>query len=311
VAHLLPVFWAAGVIAYVWLASRLSARGRFVALGSAIAGLSMMALATRWAFLTRWDWTQAVRVTGAEQAWTYDDKYMVITLGLLAAWAHLFLGLARRCGADQVAASMPFHVCALSAAIVVVAPTAVQGETLFAVFIADRMSLPVAVCLVALLAQQQPRGPSRIMLPAVAAVFFLFSYVDERVLIRMEERIEKAVGRLPQGSRVISVISLGTVRIEPLRHVADRACLGRCYSYANYEPSTGEFRVRATGPNSIVTADYADSLLMQEGGYTVKRAEAPLFLVDLDDTNQVAVRQAQAGERVQQTVRRLLPCVLC
>ena len=57
----------------------------------------------------------------------------------------------------------------------------------------------------------------------------------------------------------------------------DRACLGRCFSYANYEPSTWQFRVRATGPNPYVVWTYEDSWSMQAGLYAVRPADLPMY----------------------------------
>jgi len=55
----------------------------------------------------------------------------------------------------------------------------------------------------------------------------------------------------------------------------DRACLGRCYSYANYEPATAQFRIRAIAENPIVVSTDNDSLCLQDGSYVVKQRDLP------------------------------------
>ena len=59
----------------------------------------------------------------------------------------------------------------------------------------------------------------------------------------------------------------------------DRVCLGRCFSYANYEPSTAQFRIRTVAENPYVTARYEDSWRMQNGSYVVQRPRPAAFAV--------------------------------
>jgi hypothetical protein len=79
----------------------------------------------------------------------------------------------------------------------------------------------------------------------------------------------------------------------------DRACLGRCYSYANYEPSTAQFRIRAVAENPIVVSTDGDSLRLQNGSYVVKQRDLPLYQMDLDQGGHMAIRilaaDAQSG----------------
>jgi len=37
-----------------------------------------------------------------------------------------------------------------------------------------------------------------------------------------------------------------TGAVQFIAHSVDRACIGHCFSYSNYEPSSGQFRVRAS-----------------------------------------------------------------
>ena len=58
--------------------------------------------------------------------------------------------------------------------------------------------------------------------------------------------------------------------------MVDRACVGRCFSYYDYEPITEIFRVRALPGNPIALTDPTDSAAMRDGTYIVKRADLPL-----------------------------------
>jgi hypothetical protein len=85
------------------------------------------------------------------------------------------------------------------------------------------------------------------------------------------------------------------LRFDPLTHATDRVCLGRCYRYANYEPFTAQFRIRAIAENPIVMSNYTESWMIQAGVYQVKDRDLPLYQVVLDRTGHVFIRQLQAG----------------
>ena len=98
--------------------------------------------------------------------------------------------------------------------------------------------------------------------------------------------MEKLVETLPAGERVVCVCSTHTGRgaapsrqvkaelrhlaeREPLSfnrldptqyvtHLLSRACLGHCFDYMNYEPSTGQFRIHALPGNRVVLGNWAD-----------------------------------------------------
>jgi hypothetical protein len=55
----------------------------------------------------------------------------------------------------------------------------------------------------------------------------------------------------------------------------DRVCVGHCYSYANDEPPTAQFRVRVTAANRYLLG-LRDSYLMQVGASVVKQRDLPL-----------------------------------
>jgi hypothetical protein len=130
---------------------------------------------------------------------------------------------------------------------------------------------------------------------AVALLFFGFLYRDERVLNSFEDAMTEVVSQLPSGQRVISGVDDPYLRVNPLGHMIDRVCIGRCYSYANYEPSTGQFRIRAMAPNPIVISTYEESWQLQNGIYVVKDGDLPLYQVILDRAGRLTMRPLQAG----------------
>ena len=80
-------------------------------------------------------------------------------------------------------------------------------------------------------------------------------------------------------------------------HMIDRVCVGHCYSYANYEPTTGQFRVRAEAENPYVAHTYAQSWALQVGLYVVRESDLPLYEVDLDENGTMVLKELKAGVR--------------
>jgi hypothetical protein len=89
-----------------------------------------------------------------------------------------------------------------------------------------------------------------------------------------------------------------------LAHLVDRICVGRCFSYANYEPSTAQFRVRANPENRFVVSQYDESWSIQTGGYVVKTRDLPLYNIDLcaPSSARICVAPLRAGTTLRPTV---------
>jgi len=147
-----------------------------------------------------------------------------------------------------------------------------------------------------MLAAAPPHRGSRFAQGALAIVFFAFLFRDELVFNRLEERIRNVVDKLPAGQRVVLGIDDPSLRMNAVTHLIDRACLGHCYSYANYEPSTWQFRVHATGPNPYVAWTYEDSWKIQNGYYVVRPTDLPMYQVVMDAEGKLGVRELPAGE---------------
>jgi len=236
-------------------------------------------------------------ITGLDQVHVFDAKYWLVYAALLLVWGLLFARLMRQTGARTLFTSVPFQVCALTAAGILVLPNllTIPGYKHALAFIAERMSLALAICICALLGMARSRAYLTYSAMAVALLFFGFLYSDERVLNSFEDAMTEVVSQLPRGQRVISGVDDPYQRVNPLAHMIDRVCVGRCYSYANYEPSTGQFRIRATVANPIVLSIYEESWQLQNGVYTVQDRDLPLYQVILERSGRLTVRSLRAG----------------
>jgi hypothetical protein len=290
IAHGLPVVWSIGMLGYVWTARRIDPVRQGLLLGGAVAAILVLRLVLSATILTRWYSRQITLISGFDQAWVFDGKYLVVTMLGLAMAGLWFARLTER-------RSLPLQVCLLTAAGIFFLPTAVliPGYKHLLVYIAERMSLALAVCLLAALGAALSSAWDRYLTIGAVALFFAFLYCDEGRLNSFEDRIDAAVARIPERQRVIPGFDHAGLRVNALAHMIDRACTGRCYSYANSEPSTAQFRVRVTGPNPIVAASYKDSFDMQSGTYVVKESDLPLYQLLGDEQGNIQIRIPPPG----------------
>src|ERR1039458_1249031 len=297
VAHALPVVWTGGLLGYLLIARNLAPRQRVYAIAAALAAMVLLHVAIGRTMVSRWSPQQINLTTGAGQVWVFDAKYYAVMVGLLLLWGLLFLNVIHRSGARQVVSGIPFQLCVISAAGVFILPTTVliPGFHHSLAFIAERMSLGVGVCVCALLGAARPKRLEMYGLALVAMVFFGFLYRDERALNSFEDRMQDTVAKLAPGRRVISAVEDPELRVNALAHMIDRVCIGHCYSYANYEPSTGQFRIRAETQNPYVAYAYEQSWGLQVGVYVVRESDLPLYQVDLDENGKMVLKELKAG----------------
>ncbi len=296
----MPVGWSLGAVAYALVSRRLPAPRRLhlgLLLVALITGLNIW---LRMHYPTFWSLEQWSNATGADQAFPFDHKYFLTYAGMLFAWVTLALERLRAESLrEALRHNLPLQLSLLTVATIVLIPAGIQlpGFTRALEFIPDRMSLALAVCLCAWLATVHPRKEHIIFSTGAAALYFAMLYHDGAALNRLEDQIERTVAQLPRGAKVVAPIELVGSRIPAAGHLLDRACIQRCFAYANYEPTSLQFRVRATGANRYVTAYWGDAFLMQMGTYVVKPEDTPLYQV-MPRSGAVEAIALKAGDRV-------------
>src|SRR6266568_678303 len=88
-------------------------------------------------------------------------------------------------------------------------------------------------------------------------------------------------------------------RITFIGHAIERACFGHCFSYANYEPASGEFRVRVKKGSPVATSSTDDAEDMASGEYEVGDDDLPMkqiYQCDSNDLTKLCIRDLEAGE---------------
>jgi hypothetical protein len=166
---------------------------------------------------------------------------------------------------------------------------------------ASRLTTAAAVMGLCVLALTRPRKWHAAGFAVIAIIFFAFLYQDTAKLNRMETQIERLVSTLPWGERVIATIwSPPDSRVPFIVHMVDRACIAKCFSYQNYEPPSGQFRVRVDEGGSPLNTDDSDaSQQMEAGEYVVQPDDLPMaqiYQCDENDLTQLCIRQLSAGE---------------
>ena len=311
VAHALPVIWAVAVFVYQRVAQALPPRRRIPLMICALAALAAAGLLLGLLFPTRRGVDQWLAATGADQLWVYGRWYIALSLALLAVWALCFRRVVMARGVARTLRDVRFQLYALCAAAWVLLPGGVLLPAYRSSFdyVAERMSLPGAVLFCALLASVRLPKPLLGAMAGIGVAFFGLSYADERALNQVETEMARAVAQLPPGQRVVSAVTAPESRIRSLDHVVDRICIGRCFSYANYEASTAQFRVRAEHENPIIVSNYGDSCRIQTGEYVVKPRDLPLYHIDFCEPGgrRICAIPLQAGARLSSTDLHMVP----
>jgi hypothetical protein len=297
-----PVVWAVGIAVYLMVARKLQPWQRLIILGLGVAVLGVTRYVLMSRFQCRWFWGQALLVSGADQLLIFGLKYLYVVAAVLLVAILLLVRLIQTDGWKKLPASMPLQLWVLNAAAVLLLPNDVVFPAYAVAFgyVANRFSLPAGIMACALLAQVPLRRYEKIPMIVIVAGFSAILYADTRELNRWEDSVDARIAQLPSGQRVVSSLPVLSVPVDPLSHMVDRACVGHCYSYANYEPSTRQFRVRAGAGNGIVFSEYADVFGVEKAQYVVQPADLPLYLIYACHPKQweACVRPLSSGEVV-------------
>ena len=299
-AHPFPVIWALGTAAYRVAKANIPARLQWTPFA-----LGLSTIVSAWYVLVHrypcawWPW-QAFSVTGANQILVFDIKYVYVLVAFLLVWLTLLGNLFKKRGITSVMRDTVFQLWLLNAVAVLMTPSRIIFpiyEAPFS-FIIDRLSLFAGIMLGAAIAAMPMRVHERVLLLAAMITFFCCMFVDTQRLNRKEDQVSAAVHHLPAGARTMSFFPPPRARVNGLLHIVDRDCIGHCFSYADYEPSSGQFRIRAGRGNGVVLSEYHNIALVEDGKYVVQSRDLPLYEVYpcARQRQDVCSRPLQVGE---------------
>jgi hypothetical protein len=215
---------------------------------------------------------------GADQLVVFGRGYLWLGVAALATCAVcVFMALRK----TPIADILPWLQFYLAIALVVAfAPGGLASESTFGMmgYLPDRGSLYSAVALATLVACCRPRLWFTASCAILAVIFFTAIYHDTGILDRRNTKVAELVSACP-GRRVIAMIRpIPGSRIHE-DHALDRACIGQCYAYTNYEPSSGQFRLRADPGNRFIEMDQDALDAIQDGSYIVQPRDLPVYEV--------------------------------
>jgi len=248
-------------------------------------------------------------MNGSDQLITFGHRYLILAR-IALAWGILsFLPTFAAKWREGKDALRPFrlpvelYLVALTAAAFV--PENIHSD-LFAGWIGllvSRLTTITATCGLCVLGLLPLRKWQAAGFAVCALVFFAWNYQDTRRISRVEANAEALIANLPAGTRVVPVVSApDDWRVQFIAHSVDRACIGHCFSYSNYEPSSGQFRVRALPGSRVVTDDADKSESMSSGDYVVQSGDLPLVSIyqcDSADWTVLCADPLRAGNKTE------------
>jgi hypothetical protein len=304
VAHPLGFAWLLAAVAYIAIA-QMASRPRYQAWLFVVGIAVLVALHHYlWAHYNVYAGTGPWYVfTGADQLNLFGPRYQIPEFALVAfALVALSVDVVRRRHEQNLWKyyAVPLQLYVLVELSVYLLPGGIHfpPPTAALALLTERLTSVSAALACCLLGAMQPRKWHFAGFAIIAAVFFSFLYQDTAKVNRIEQQVVQLVSALPPNQRVMATILPPPGSRVLIQHVVDRACIGRCFSYGNYEPSTGLFRVHASPGNPYVLNDYDLAVDMENGEYTVQPEDLPAYQVyqcDLSGT-ELCIRSLEAGE---------------
>jgi hypothetical protein len=313
--HAAPVAWAVGVLVFVEASRRLPEQRRvaFFALAAMVIVIGITAIRT-WMHTESpspaWSLTAFLSAAGVIPYCALSDKYIYVCLEILLVF-YLVAQRHVRAGAGALLLKDPLvHACGLMVLACVIVPEHMYLPMYAAPFgfIDMRLAFFTAILTLVLLSRCKLKGGELMILYVAASLFFYFSWVDERTANLLEHQITKKIADVPAGARVVAVFSREPLQMSFFAHAVDRACIGRCLSYANYEPTTMQFRLRAL-PHSPAVLPLAEQSRFEGGTYVVRPQDAPLFVLRAcrDGEPVMCTDKLEAGATVERRDLRVQP----
>ena len=304
-AHPLPVGWALATFAYAYFQRRFPQR-RIQLFGAACLAVVLGSLVLTYRFQGVWLRPRLLLVSGAGQAALHGPLFAAVSLGLLVViWAQ-FAHQIRRNGLREWLQGREAQLYVLAVIAGICMPLTFRiGQSEIGV-VTERLSLFAAIFACVLVARYE-LGRSWVCATGIlCAIFFTFLFFDARAINQLERKLETMVAALPADSKVAALLqfpethlqssALSAVASTPaltqvaeifydpgfgvnIHHIIDRVCIRRCISYANYEPATYQFQVRALPGNRYALLEGSESGRMQMGTYQTRQSDLPLYQI--------------------------------
>lgn len=307
-AHPLGVVLMIGGSAYMLLAKRLKRRGQWTLLGGAGLSIAFISLYVCSRYEVVWSagplYNYPYNFSGVDQLVLYGTRYSILSalflIFILACLgSDIIVGLKTRAALAAYEIPLQIYTIALLSAISLPNVIFFPHHDIPISLLTDRLTSITAILGCCLLGVMTPRKWHLAGFTVFAAVFFFFLYQDTGKVNRMEAQAEKYERVLPPGRRIITTIWPFSGSRVFIHHIVDRSCIGYCFSYGNYEPSSQYFRVRANPGNRMVTTSSESADAIESGDYVVQPGDLPIFQIYQcnADMTELCMRELASGER--------------
>jgi hypothetical protein len=302
-AHPLGLIWMAGAIAYIGIAGVTPLRYQpFLLLAAAIA-LVLVHYHLWHHYIVEAQTQPFYFFTGADQLLLFGSRYEIPSVALIcfsicALAIDVSAKLRERGLWTQYSIPAQLYVLLLLSAVLLPNGIRLLNQAPALALLSGRLTSVSAAVFCCVLGVMRPRKWHLIVFAAIAVAFFAFLYQDTATINKIEGRAERLERTLPANQRVLAtILPLPGSRIS-IQHIADRACIGYCFSYGNYEPGSAEFRIHALPGNPYVMSSFDSVPDMEDGTYEVQPEDLPAYqLYQCSSSGKdLCIRPLEAGE---------------
>ena len=310
VAHPIGFLWLTGMLAYLCLRLKLQGWWKLALPLAAAAGF----YALHWYTLHRpelsadWERGPFFLYNGADQLVLYGKRYIGLAVAAfgfgVACVAASFFAQPREPGFwKRFELSFEWYAVAFCATALLPENLRPSPHAGWIGLLGSRLTTISAIFGLCVLGSLKPRKWHFVGFAVCALLFFAFLYQDTGWLNRLEASAEGLTSGLAPGTRVMVTIDAPPgSRIQFIHHSVERACIGHCFSYENYEPASGEFRVRVREGSPVVTSSTDAAEDMASGDYEVEESDLPLkqiYQCDRADLTKLCIRDLVASEDLE------------
>lgn len=302
-AHPLGLVWMVGAIAYIGIAEVTPVRYQPLLFLAAFIALVLIHYDFWHHYIVEAQTQPFYFFTGADQLLLFGSRYEIPSVALIcfsvcALAIDVSARLRERGLWTKYSISAQLYVLLLLSAVLLPNGIRLLNQAPALALLSGRLTSVSAAVFCCLLGVMRPRKWHLIGFAAIAAAFFTFLYQDTATINRIEEQAERLERTLPPNQRVLAtILPLPGSRIS-IQHIADRACIGYCFSYGNYEPGSAEFRIHALSGNPYVMSSFDAVPDMEDGTYEVQPEDLPAYqLYQCSSSGKnLCIRPLEAGE---------------
>ncbi|HKT46383.1 MAG TPA: hypothetical protein VJP87_02565 [Candidatus Acidoferrales bacterium] len=307
-AHPIGFLFLLGMLAYRFSRNSLAPRYRWIVPVLAISAFVLLRIALVHQHVWAVDWSRdepAYFYNGVDQLILYGERYakLALAVGLFVLFCAAFGLVADKEERRSSSLLLAIELYAVAFIAIALLPENLRPfpEGGWIGLLVSRLTIIPAIFALCVLASFRPRAWQLAGLAAAALAFFSFLYADSRWLNRMEANAQSVLANVPRGTRIIwTIVPPSDWRAQFIGHLVERACIGHCFVYSNYEAPTRQFRIRVSPQGSpLVTSSNDDAEDMAGGAYDVQDTDPPLkqlYQCDPHDLTKLCMHDLHPGD---------------